>query len=54
MFSMVDMRSRYHQFRIRANDIQKTALRTHYGHYKFLVIAFGLTNAPVIFMDLVS
>ncbi|GJW65854.1 putative reverse transcriptase domain-containing protein [Tanacetum coccineum] len=49
-----DLRSCYHQLRVRDEDIPKTAFRTRYGHYEFQVIPFGLTNAPVVFMDLVN
>jgi hypothetical protein len=54
IFSKIDLRARYHQVIIKEEDIHKTTFRTRYGNYEFVVVPFGLTNAPVVFMCLMN
>jgi hypothetical protein len=54
VLSKIDLRSGYYQLRIKEGNIPKTAFQTRFGHYELIVVPFGLINAPVVFMSLMS
>ncbi|WJZ99665.1 hypothetical protein VitviT2T_018087 [Vitis vinifera] len=54
VFSKINLRFSYHQLRVRSENVPKTAFQTRYGHYEFFIMSFGLTNAPIAFMDLMN
>jgi hypothetical protein len=54
MFSMINLRSGYHQLQIKKDDIPKTSFKTRFGHFEFIILPFQLTNAPGVFMSLMK
>jgi len=54
LFSKIDLRSDYHHLNIKTSDIPKTAFRTRYRHYEFFMMYFGLTDSPVMFIELMN
>ena len=54
VFSRIDLRSGYHQILVKVDDVQKTTFRSRYGHYEYMVMPFGVINAPAVFMDYIN
>jgi len=51
IFSKIDLRSGYHQILVKVNDVQKMTFRSRYRHYEYVVMPFGVTNVPTVFID---
>ena len=51
VFSKIDLRSGYHQILVKTDDVKKTSFRSRYGHYEYVVMPFGMTKTPIVFMD---
>lgn len=54
LYSKINLQSGYHQLKIKTDNVPMTSFRTHYGHFEFNVMSFGLTNAPTAFMDMMD
>ena len=54
VFSKIDLRFGYHKILVKPEDVQKTTFKSRYGHYEYVVMPFGVTNAPKVFMDYIN